>query len=126
MDLLKTARTLNRMCNKYLNIQTGNCGSNCPMARVGLSKYCSMHEVVDFLERFATVDGEDIVQRWAKENPEKTYVSDYNEKMRRNFSNWNGAVPYDYCVKDFYGDACDDAYCHTHSCEDCWNRTIPE
>ena len=65
----------------------------------------------------------EIVEKWAKENPVKTYLSVLLEKLphvrvgREGFPN--------ICVSELFNT---EKYCNDHSinCKDCWNREYKE
>ena len=93
---------------------TNNCHilcRDCPL------KNCSKLEI-DYPEQAV-----EIVERWAKENPVKTYLSVLLEKFPNTKTSFDG-IPV-FCVSVLFGG---DIYCHKNNirCVDCWNREYKE
>lgn len=64
----------------------------------------------------------EIVEKWAKENPVKTYLSVLLEKLPNAKLNIRG-IP-DVCIKHYFGKVYGN--CGFESCKDCWNREYKE
>lgn len=64
----------------------------------------------------------EIVEKWAKENPVKTYLSVLLEKLPNAKLNIRG-IP-DVCIKHYFGK--EYGNCGFESCKDCWNREYKE
>ena len=73
----------------------------------------------------ATPDGfldnaDEIVDKWVKEHPVKTYAMDFFEKFP-NARRGNDGVPKP-CVREMYGNL--DIDCSNIYCADCWNQEM--
>lgn len=110
VDYLKTVK---RMCNFYTYC------SKCPLGEAGNSDEldCGEYES-DYPEKAV-----EIVEKWAKENPQKTYLSGLLEKFPNAELNSEG-YPF-FCAISIYGDL-HKPNCTYTACRDCWNREIKE
>ena len=65
----------------------------------------------------------EIVEKWSKENPEKTMLNDLLEKHPKMSMNIEG-VPRNICPHDLA--YCKEMYCgyNTKDCKTCWNRPL--
>ena len=90
--------------------------SNCPLNNVE-----NMACVI--LESKYPEKAVEIVEKWAKENPVKTYLSVLLEKLPNTKTSIDG-IPV-FCVSVLFGG---DIYCHKNNirCVDCWNREYKE
>lgn len=68
----------------------------------------------------------DIVQKWSKEHPQKTYLMDFFEKNPKAKKTADGRPL--MCIADVYGEEADVKDCEyrVDKCIDCWNRPMPE
>lgn len=136
MEFKEFAKEYNRMCLSYPNC------IGCPIAEEinnrGLQTNCGN---IDFLTE---VNGESIIEKWAKEHPVKTYESDFkdkindllktfpNHKVRGFVEDTNIDICDSFCVADFYfnGDTikskCNYINGNLNACKDCWKREIDE
>ena len=64
----------------------------------------------------------EIVEKWAKKHPVKTYLSVLLEKLPNAKLNIRG-IP-DVCIKHYFGK--EYGNCGFESCKDCWNREYKE
>lgn len=64
----------------------------------------------------------ELVEKWAKENPVKTYLSVLLEKFPNTKLNYNG-IP-TICLSDLFD--IDGRQCPVMTCQDCWNREYKE
>lgn len=100
---------------------TENCEigcSNCPFSweNNGFADSCP-----DFLNKHPEKAVE-IVEKWSKEHPRKTYLDDFLEKHPNARLGING-LP-DVCAFNIgYADSCENEY---RLCKDCWNTPIEE
>ena len=62
---------------------------------------------------------DEIVDKWVKEHPLKTYAQDFFEKFP-NAVKFNNGQPM-YCRANIYGDKPE---CHKGGCEECWNTIM--
>lgn len=65
----------------------------------------------------------ELVEKWAKENPQKTYLSGLLEKFPNAELNSEG-YPF-FCAISIYGDL-HKPNCTYTACRDCWNREYKE
>ena len=134
MEFKEFVKEYNRMCLSYPNC------IGCPIAEEinnrGLQTNCGN---IDFLTE---VNGESIIEKWAKEHPVKTYESDFkdkindllktfpNHKVRGFVEDTNIDICDSFCVADFYfnGDTikskCNYINGNLNACKDCWKREI--
>lgn len=94
-------KDLKRMC------YCANDCNECPFVDYG----CYIPELPD--------NADEIVDKWVKERPVKTYVQDFFEKFPNARKNDSG-IP-NVCVKHVYGSL--DMKC-CNSCGDCWNQEM--
>lgn len=98
---------------------TNNCDTcrNCPLDNVENMMTCMKFES-DYPEKAV-----EIVEKWAKENPVKTYLSVLLEKLP-NVKIDKGGFPR-ICVSELFNT---EKHCNDVSinCEDCWNREYKE
>lgn len=66
-------------------------------------------------------NADEIVDKWAKEHPVKTYAMDFFEKFPNAPKDRVGGPK--TCVKDIYGI---DINCSEIDCVDCWNQEMKE
>lgn len=66
----------------------------------------------------------DIVEKWSKEHPAKTMLTDFLEKYPNARLDGNG-VPR-FCPKDLGYEKDGKAHCRNLHCVDCWNRPLEE
>jgi len=66
----------------------------------------------------------EIVEKWAKENPVKTYKNILLEKFPNTQLESDGTP--DFCPNDIYGVKIKPLECHDIECIDCWNREYKE
>lgn len=88
---------------------------DCPLS------YCNNDEGV-VCNKFITNNTDttnEIVLKWCKEHPAKTYLEDYLEKLPNCKRKASIEVPFD-CVNNAYGLSIECSY----NCYDCWNRPM--
>ena len=104
-----------RMTN---NCDTDYCVFKCPLnsKRNKTNTSCTIFEI-----NYPKTAVE-IVEKWAKENPVKTYLSVLSEKLPNAKLNIRG-IP-DVCIKHYFGK--EYGNCGFESCVDCWNREYKE
>ena len=140
MDFKEFAKEYNRMCLSYPNCI--GCPVNEEINNRGLHNVHIDCKNIDFLSK---VDAKSIIEKWIKEHLEKTYESDFKDKINdllkifpnheiKKFVKDNNINIYIYdslCVADFYFDGDrNKAKCNyfgsSNSCKDCWKREIDE
>ncbi len=90
---------------------------DCPLNKYHLLETCKTIEF-DYPEKAV-----EIVEKWAKENPVKTYKSVLLEKLPNVELTING-IP-SPCIKNYFGKKGVEK-CETGYCKDCWNREYKE
>ena len=68
----------------------------------------------------------EIVEKWAKENPVKTYLTVLLEKLPDTKISGESGTPEDFCPHSVFKIKKDFDYCNTNTCKDCWNREYEE
>ena len=113
VDYLKAKGRMTEGCGIY------HCSEKCPLnsSRNGLNISCNNFEN-NYPEKAI-----EIVEKWAKENPLKTYLSVLLEKLPH-VRVWREGFP-NICVSELFNT---EKYCNDHSinCKDCWNREYKE
>ena len=100
----------------------GNCGikcESCPLGGLnnGKEMYCKS------FERLYPKDAAAIVEEWAKQNPEKTYLSEFYSHYPYARDGGEG-IPF-CCPYDLYGHM--NIECPEHlTCLECWSRPVEE
>lgn len=118
-EIEKLAKTRDRMCREL-----GDC------VRCGLqNKECSIDsEEFYFSQDFKAY--EEVVTKWAKENPPETYAQRMRRVMKTINVEWppqlKGALTFynNVCIKYIYGDNAIPDNCQEISCTECWYREI--
>ena len=118
MDALEYLKVKVRMCRKY------SCG-RCPLRQydnIDATGYQANYSCTVF-ERKEPEKAVAIVEKWAKENPPKTYKDVLLEKLPNVKIN-KGGFPR-ICVSELFNT---EKYCNDVSinCRDCWNREYKE
>ena len=106
---MATFKDLQRMCETYDRCE------DCPLYIFMIYGFvsCTAHKLPD--------DADEIVDKWVKEHPVKTYANDFFEKFPNAPKNMYG-LPIG-CIETIYGKrTCMDK----ESCSDCWNREMKE
>lgn len=68
----------------------------------------------------------EIVEKWAKEHPIKTYLTVLLEKLPDTKISGESGTPEDFCPHSVFKIKKDFDYCNTNTCKDCWNREYKE
>lgn len=109
MDAIKYLKEVDRLCDSIDDCE------DCPIHRLrgALCHNKQMHSPEEAVE---------IVEKWSKENPQKTMMSDFFEK-HPNAKSWEDGTPNACPYRLGYEE---EAYCenHTRDCKDCWNRPL--
>ncbi len=113
MDAVKFFKEIERMCKVYRDNPYGE--RDCKECPLEISVDECMR--VDMEESEKIVEIVEIVERWSKEHPVKTYKDDFLEKFPK------AQVPYGVCPKNVYGIEID---CLNRDCPDCWNEPMEE
>ncbi len=113
MKAVDYLKTMKRMCNFYTHC------SKCPLGEAGNSDELDCEEYESAYPEKAV----EIVKKWAKEHPPKTYLSVLLEEFPDTKLNSEG-YPF-FCAISIYGDLHKPNCTHT-ACRDCWNREIKE
>lgn len=95
-------KDLKRMCNLFCN----NGCDDCPLASC-TTLPCSLPDNAD-----------EIVDKWVKEHPAKTYAMDFFEKFPN--AQMNHDRP-DFCLGFIYGN---EPECPDGGCKECWNQEM--
>ena len=114
MDAVKFFKEMERMCKVYCDNPYGerDC-KGCPL-EIGVDE-CMR---VDMEESEKIVEIVEIVERWSKEHPQRTYKDDFLEKFP-NADRYETGHPMN-CRNGIYGLGS----CASDSCEDCWNKPM--
>lgn len=104
---MSSIKDLKRMCNEY-----DSCGG-CPLSEICL---CPPANFPDNIE--------ELVDKWVKEHPVKTYAQDFFEKFP-NAQRLKNGVP-KICIDRIYNTECIDEYCCEPKCVECWNQEMKE
>lgn len=109
MDAVAYWKARNRMTDKC---QIG-CG-NCPLSSYNNGRHVTCKKLIlDFTEDYVQ-----IVEKWAKEHPLKTYAQDFFEKFPNAPKDYDGTPT--SCKKNIYGGICGG------DCLYCWNSPMEE
>lgn len=111
---MASIKDLKRMCDSYEECK------DCPMFDVhnGCRAQCAPCYISDNIDDI--VDIVDIVDKWAAEQPLKTYAQDFFKKFPNTCKSRSGEPI--SCVKEVYGvdfDCCGDCYA-------CWNEKMED
>lgn len=101
---MSSIKDLKRMCNKY-----DSC-DGCPLSEIRL---CTTANFPDNIE--------ELVDKWVKEHPVKTYAQDFFEKFPNASRDIDGTPK--TCWGHVYGN---EKYCSSDDCTECWNREVKE
>lgn len=112
IDYLKEKGRMTNGCNILCK--------ECPLNKYNLLETCKTIEF-DYPEKAV-----EIVEKWAKENPPKTYLSVLLEKLPNTRLTGKDRVPEDFCPSSVFKIKKDYDYCNTNTCKDCWNREYKE
>lgn len=116
-DKVKLLRDFGRMCKSY---GESTCDA-CPLVKEGLAQSLDVCQEVALLKH--PDKSVEIIEAWAKEHPEKTYIQDLLEKFPRMALSDKG-IPYP-CKAYLY----DNANKCTHengNCKECWNAVMED
>lgn len=111
MDALDFLNEFNRMC-KY-HKKDNNC-TICPLYDQNAYVLCS--DIKDYDPEYVL----DVVEKWSKEHPKRTYLSVLLEKFPK--TNLNNGIPR-FCTHSLGFDHC--PVC-IDDCKTCWNREYKE
>ena len=101
-------KDLKRMCASYTGCL------NCELYVNGCIKIYDLPDNAD-----------EIVDKWVKEHPVKTYMQDFFEKFP-NAPKEKGGEP-TTCIENIYGDVgVSQEECRKQSCAECWNQEMKE
>lgn len=107
----KLLRDYGRMC-KTVKCESGDCGLRDEFGHTCNTAFLKYHE-----------KAVEIIEVWAKENPERTYTMDFLEKFPKAKRDWDG-LPC-FCVQELgYIKRCPDIA--LKPCEECWNQPMEE
>lgn len=114
-EFTKVIRNYKRMCNHFNN--------DCAICPIGISKnksnnYCSNFKVL-YPDEF-----EQMVMNWVKNNPEKTFLTDFKEKYPNAPLNEEGTP--DICPDNLgYCEEIHVEFCNKQkNCVECWNKPL--
>ena len=113
MEFVKVAEIRNRMCGSFATKE--NCCRTCQMffENNGTGKVCPSF-MLDHPK-----EAEEILIKWDKENPVKTYKTDFLEKFPNTILYSTGKPK--ACVQHLYGITFN---CDNTKCTDCWNSPL--
>lgn len=106
MDAVKYLKERNRMCDTFDLLCSG-----CPLG--------NSVEDCDDLQRERPEKAVEMVEKWSKENPEKTILQDFLEKYP-NAQLCDDGTP-NVCPKDL---GISNMCVSLNDCHDCWNRPL--
>ena len=101
-------KDLKRMCTTYVDNDCYGCPLEC---FTGLP--CDMSN-----------DADEIVNKWIKEHPVKTYAMDFFEKFPNAPKDKDGKP--ETCIKKIYSDVVVSCSCMAQSCAKCWDQEMKE
>jgi len=112
MEYIKAMETKQRVHDKYFNRCTA-----CPLHAMNNGIKCGCDSLIFKYPEKA----EEILKKWDKENPVKTFLSDFLEKYPKAPLSESGA-PTNICPHylGYCKDSCDDF----NDCLKCWNRPL--
>lgn len=118
MDALEFISELKRMCDSYKCCSL----SPCPLYKDGIFKYCQPQGIYTDKDIEHVLE---IVEKWSKEHPKRTYLSVLLEKFPKTVLNEFG-IP-SFCpsylgFKEFQDTRCGEY----EGCENCWNKEYKE
>lgn len=103
---MATIADLKRMCKSFENCE------NCSL-RYGCGTPASISDAAD-----------EVVEKWSKEHPKKTYREDFLKKFPNAPTDLSGCP--NACLQDIYKGADYKCKDNNYLCIDCWNQAIKE
>lgn len=108
-DKVKIIRDLGRVCKEKIN---------CLTCELSINKNCDNLPCSEYMFKHPEKSVE-IIEKWAKEHPEKTYMDDFFEKFPQARRDEN-EHPY-VCRNNIYGETHE---CNRTDCKKCWTEPI--
>lgn len=119
MDAVKFFKEMERMCKVYRDNPYGE--RDCKGCPLEISVDECMR--VDMEESEKIVEIIEIVERWSKEHPQRTYKDDFLEKFPKTIRKENGMPLVGWC--DIHnGGNCLYVFEEDRDCDDCWDMEM--
>ena len=116
MEYIKAMRICNRMCNTMQKTDCLKC-KKCELSSINNSKNMGCN---DFMRHYPEI-AELILEKWNKENPEKTFADDFFEKHPNAEKDLNN-IPHVCALKCGYVKECRT----DRRCDKCWTQSLEE